>query len=477
MTESRPRAEESRRLWVQERAGSLIVKVALLAALNLLAFWLAWQVNGKPQPDLTQWPWDAYLTMAPLLARPLVRMVMTLIGTFLNWDVLRYLLPINLMAVIPFLGAARFVQRLYGMDNYFVALEYLFDAMVDPSFYFLDPRDEEQILPPGFGRGQGPGRVAMIKDGVLTPAGGRARNRTIAWAGGPGNVIIPPEHAAQLERGGRLSRVVGPSVARLHRFERVYKVINLRQIVRSATVIALTRDGIPVTVEVTVHSRIRQPAEPPPPSARKPFAFDEKAVNLLSRTTMFTKSGPRPWEDRAINLAPGTLNVVVAKYRLDEVFEPLDNSADPRLAIQDEVRARIRQMMEPAGIEVTEVWLGEFQLSPAITEQYVEFWRAERQRRDRAREAEGRASAIRQIGRARAQAQQQIIQALVASFQASRQATPSVPPKQLLALRLIDSLEQLYRQSGREDHAQQLDHSLSQLRKTIQGGRTQPEEG
>jgi hypothetical protein len=72
------------------------------------------------------------------------------------------------------------------------------------------------------------------------------------------------------------------------------------------------------------------------------------------------------------------------------------------------------------------------------------------------------------MGRARALAQKEVIEALVASFQAAQKAVPEIPAKQLLALRLIDGLEQLYRQvadiSGDTGTQQQ---NLTSLRKAI----------
>jgi len=460
------------RRWSESPRNALYKRLVIIG-FNLLAFVLAWLISGLPKPDLTQGMWGFYIQLFPEVAKPVIRIIATLLWIIFNWQILRYLLFLNLVATIPLLFGAEFIKRLYKVESFGVALDFLLQATFDPSYYYSDEPGEQISLQSGYGRGQGVSRVALIEEGKLTPAGNRDRNKTIAWIGGPGRVVIPLEYAIQLERGGRLSRVIGPSVARLHRFEKVFKLVDLRQIIRKTTATALTRDGIPITVEITTHSRVRQKEFPPEEaSPKKPHLVDESAVKTLTVKTMMLKEGPRPWEERAITFAGDILNDVLAKYRLDEVFEPLDEVADPRLAIQEEVKQTVAGYMKAIGIELTELWLGQFQLPEHVTEQYVDFWQSFHQRQDQERLADGRASAIREVGQARAQAQEQVINTLIASFQSARDAKPSVPAKQLLALRLIDSLEQLYRQTGRAEEGDQrqvqfTNQNLAQLRRMV----------
>jgi regulator of protease activity HflC (stomatin/prohibitin superfamily) len=440
----------------------------------MVAFVLAWFTNGRPAPDLTQWPFSFYLGLFPGALQPIGRLLLTLVGAFLNRSILQYLLVANLAGTIPFFFGAAFIKRLYGMSSFSLALDYIREALFDPSFYQSDVRDEEET-PSGYGQGGGPRRVAMVVDGRLIPAAQRPANRTIAWAGGPGKVVIPPDYAAQLERGGRLTRVVGPGVARIHRFEKVYKLVSLRPVIRRREITALTRDGIPVTVELSVHACARGSATPSSNPDNPPhYPFDAKAITQITLNTLRSNSGFQDWEDRAIETAVAVFNNVLARYSVDEVFESLSSESDPRMDIQKQVREQATHLLQDSGIQITELWLGQFDLPADVTSQYVEFWQADWKRKDQATLAKGQAATIRELGRARAQAQKEIIEALVTSFQAAQDSVPGIPSKQLLALRFIDSLEQLGRQVGElptDVEVQQ--QNLRRLRNAIGGQEAQ----
>jgi len=447
-----------------------LTKYILIVLLNMVAFVMAWLANGRPTPDLAQWPYSLFLEFFPGVLDPIGRVFLTLVGVFLNLSILQYLLVANLAGTIPLFFGAAFIEKLYGMDTFFLALGYLKDSLFDPSFYDADIQDDEES-PTGYRQISRSRRVALVRDGKLVAAGDRPVNRTIAWAGGPGKVVIPPDHAAQLERGGRLTRVVGPGVARLYRFEKIYKLVNLRPIIRRRAITALTRDGIPVTVELSVHSCARGSARSPSNSSDPPhYPYDRQAILQITLNTLRGETGTVSWEDRAIETAVDVLNNVLARYSVDEIFESLGSDSDPRMEIQQQVREQTAHLLRESGIQITELWLGQFDLPTDVTSQYVEFWQADWKRKDQATLATGQAATIRQLGRARAQAQKEIMEALLASFRAAEEAVPGIPSKQLLALRFIDSLEQLNRQVAAlpadAEHQQQ---NLVRLRHVIRG--------
>jgi regulator of protease activity HflC (stomatin/prohibitin superfamily) len=456
-------------MWMEGERTTL-TKWILIITLNMIAFIVAWLATGGPTPDLTRWPYSFYLSLFPGALQPVGRVLLTLIGALLDRTILQYLLVANLAGTIPFFFGAIFIKKLYGMDSFATAFGYLTDSLFDPSFYGTDVQADQEP-PSGYGSGKGPRRVALIVDGRLVPGGQRAANRTIAWAGGPGKVIIPPDHAVQLERGGRLTRVVGPGVARLHRFEKVYKLVNLRHAIRSSQITALTRDGIPVTVELSVHACARGSAKPPSDNSDPPhFPYDPRAITQLTLNTLRDEAGYRDWEDRAIETSIAVLHDVLASYSVDEIFEALGAESDPRMEIQRQVLQGSSHLLQNTAIEITELWLGQFELPDQVTAQYVEFWQADWKRRDQAALAKGQAASIRELGRARAQAQKEIIEALTAGFQAAQEAIPEIPSKQLLALRLIDSLEQLNRQAAAaSEDAERQQENLAHLRDAIRG--------
>lgn len=445
------------------------IKWGVIASLNVVAFALSSLVSPPPAPqeralwEITQFFPGGLSVIGETLA--------TVLGTVLNWRALGYLVIANAAAFVPLLFGAKFIRQLYQFDALASALGYLMDAFLISSNYSHETQPRQEAASPDRGSGLGGARVALFRNGRLVPAGMRSKNRSIARAGGPGVVIVPPEYTVQLERDGRLSRVLGPGVVHLARFERVYKPVRLRQIIRRKTATAHTRDGIPVTVEITVQARIRASAVP---TKKNPYPFDRDAVTRLVVSTTAGKSGPLPWEDRPARLVASVLNDVLSRYCLDELLDPLDqNLRTPRPTIQREVLHALRQRVHEFGLDITAVWLGEFQLPVDVIEQYLAYWQADWQRQDQIRPADSQASHIRQMSRARAEAQQLVVETLVAAFQSVQDSGLGIDQRQLAAVRLIDSLEQLHDQI---EHAEgepdmrliALERHLERLRETLQ---------
>jgi regulator of protease activity HflC (stomatin/prohibitin superfamily) len=453
-----------------------LIKVMTIVILNVVTFTLASIIAPAPNPQGSVF-WNLTRRLPGglyLLGEVAVRLLVIL----LNRNALRYLLIANLAALIPLLFGARFIQQLYKFSSFGEALSYLIDAFVVHPDYFLTPQPGRDAEHPSYHRGLSGIRFAVIKNGKLLPGKKKPRNRSIALAGGPGLVIVPPEYAVQLERDGRLGYVVGPGVVNLGRFEKVYKPINLRRIVRSHTVQALTRDGIPVEVEVTVQARVQASSAS---TDKVPHPFDKSAIRKLVLSTPASKSGPADWEERPGLLIGSVLNEVLAKYRLDLLFDPEGKKAyAPRPTIQKEIERTMRQRSRGFGVEIAEVWLGDFQLPKEVTEQYLAYWKTDWQNQDRTKLADGDAAVIRERNQARLEAHQLILDALIDAFKSAQKSRPDIPTKQLAALRLIDALQEIYYRIGGVDsdsgrRVVALDRSLASLRRAVQT-QVRPEE-
>lgn len=456
---------------------SALIKWGVILDYNIITFLVAWLINGKPIADPSQWPLSMF---APFFPGAVGGTILVLIGTIIDWTLLRYVLIANLAAIIPLLYGGEFIRRLYRFETFGLALGYLREALFAPDPHYSNLPHRAAGPMSAVPEGKAAGRSALIRNGKLTPANNRPQHRSIAWAGGPGAVTVPSGYAVQMEHGGRLTRLVGAGVARLGRFEKVFKLIDLRQIVRKKEFTALTGDGIPVTVEVTVHCCIQAGSNSPSPAC--PYPYDATAIRRLTLTTTVDESGPIAWEERIIALAGSALNTVLARYRLHELFEPLDELADPRLTIQEEIRQALRQQAHPYGVEVTELWLGPFELPAGATKQFVASWEAARSQQAATTLSDKRAPADRSPGHTRAEAQREIIETLVAAFEADRGPLPG--PQ--LALRLLGGLEQLHGQASpvenEEPQGPVSDQRLAELRHAIErdlasAGRRGPENG
>lgn len=161
-----------------------------MITLNVVVFAFASIIVPAPNPRES-----AYWSLAQglpggldLLGEVFVRLLVIL----LNGNTLRYLLIANLAGLIPLLFGGRFIQKFYKFSSYGEALSYLVDAFVVHPDYYLTPQPGRDAEHPGYRRGLSGIRFAFIKDGKLVPGKKNPSNRSIALAGGPGMVIVPP---------------------------------------------------------------------------------------------------------------------------------------------------------------------------------------------------------------------------------------------------------------------------------------------
>ncbi len=391
--------------------------MVLILGFNLLAYIAAWLANGLQRPGVTVVLFEQMVQAVPPPLSIVFQVLLTLVSFFIDGRHLRYVLIANGLALVPLFFAAGYLRRLYRMDSFSTAFSYLTEVM----FSDTSRLTEELALPANYRDGHSGLRIALIEGGKLVPAGNQERNRVLLWAGGPGYVVVPAHHAAQIMYRGRFTRVEGPGLVGLERFERVFQVVDLRQVVRQREFTALTRDGVPVTVQISVHCRIRQAQRP---TQDRPFPFARQAIRNTVLNGTVSASGPVPWTERAIGSAGSALNQVLARYRLDELFEPLDLEADPRVTIQEEVRRILNHSAPSLGVDITDVQLGSFQLPPEVQDQYLDNWRAGWQSQDMAKLAEGDVAEIEIMEMARAEALQRVIETLVQAFRSAQASRP-----------------------------------------------------
>jgi regulator of protease activity HflC (stomatin/prohibitin superfamily) len=92
------------------------------------------------------------------------------------------------------------------------------------------------------------------------------------WLGGPGKIIIDPGSAAVLQRGGKVTQVVGPGVHHTIRNEKIRMAFDLRSQFAMQTFDAMTADRIPLMVEMGIVYRIKP--------AKNKDAPPKKAIDL-----------------------------------------------------------------------------------------------------------------------------------------------------------------------------------------------------
>ena len=296
-------------------------------------------------------------------------------------------------------------------------------------------------------------------------------DKTTQIIGGPAWLTVGEGNAVLLERGSGFSRIVWTGYHRLWPHERVRGVIDLRTHYRKGSQGVLTRDGIPVKMDVDLTFRITErnlpddpPPTPPPPLGpysrlrlalglrvrhdllvtSQPHRFSRETVRrLVYETTVMSPDTPPDWTNSFYNVRSGDITDQIANRRLDEVSAPDDVQAHPRAEVARIGLEDSRKTASAQGIEILDMTLGVIEPQdkyPHIASQIIANWKIEWERRARLLEAQTEARRTQLLEEARAEAQANMIQALSEGFRIAVGDNPELS-KDVIALRYIDTLE------------------------------------
>jgi regulator of protease activity HflC (stomatin/prohibitin superfamily) len=257
-------------------------------------------------------------------------------------------------------------------------------------------------------------------------------------------VMASGHYAVPLTVGTRDTRVGGHGLVFTGPGERPRCLVDLRPQSRSKPVHALTRDGIPVKVSMSATFQIdRRGAE-----GDGLYPFDAEAVFAAVHAQGV---GPEQeegeeeelgWDQIVVDRAANLVQDGIARTLLDRLLESEEaDGAPPFKTLAAGVEQELAQLMEPHGIQVLGVGLGDIEVEDEeVLKQRAEIWKANWKRRRLEKEAQGDAEATRLIEEARADAQRQMIAAITEALQQlSETGTPV--PAHVIALRFIDVLE------------------------------------
>lgn len=272
-------------------------------------------------------------------------------------------------------------------------------------------------------------------------------NSVLLRVGGPGKIRVAPYQAVVTEDNGRFARVLGAGTHILHPFEFVHTVVDLQQQERTVSDIkAQTRDNIGIVATVAIMYRIRQGEESP--TENKPYPFDEDAVRAAAYAqTVLDEGTAVSWEGRPAATVSGKLAAAISQYRLDEIMHPDGRTDEPYRALQQQVWRAARAEMSGYGVELISVHIAQLKPDKEIEEFYIRFWQSRWETQARLSLAEGRAIANEEIEVARAEAEIAMIHAILEGIQRARQSGATSQTSNIVALRLIDTLERMAEES------------------------------
>jgi hypothetical protein len=305
--------------------------------------------------------------------------------------------------------AERIRLRYYGIPPYPPALENL------PS-----PLDKYLNYP-----------FVIIKEGHIDPQGD-----WISWLGGPARLVIFDGNAVYVERGDRFSRVIGPAshLPFLDASERVKAVVDLRpQILtkpgsKPGGVRAWTKDGIQVQLDVRLECQIGLEGMTEatskgllfpygPISVRK--AIERMAVHYDRNKKCLAESD---WADGVWGQVQGMLATYVFSHTVDELFLA---ESGPDQIFSQEVTAKWLQDMNKklkgygtrlVSLQITNVT----PVSPTVNVQREKAWEAKKQSAAVVNEGQAKAFGILAYEKARAEAERDLIDAIVEGLRKTR---------------------------------------------------------
>jgi regulator of protease activity HflC (stomatin/prohibitin superfamily) len=265
--------------------------------------------------------------------------------------------------------------------------------------------------------------------------------------GGPLAITVPAGNAAVTELNGRFYRVYPPGMHQLGRFEYVRAVIDLHRQERSDKAVPLqTKEGIAVQADVRVSFRISTGDEPI--THNRPFPYSEDAVRRAAYAgVVLANNEASSWDSVPLSRVKGALAEAVSQYRVDELLFPSTPDRQRHFSIRRQVESKVRPGLQAQGIELLRVELSALTPPDSVAQQYLNYWLSHWQTRDRIASADGVASAIEEVEVARAEAEITMIQAIVEGVRRAQREGATGITGDVLALRLVEALERLVRQS------------------------------
>jgi len=358
--------------------------------------------------------------------------------------------------ILALTSAALFLQNFYQLDCFLDALSYLLASLFGLRYRYL-----------------------LVREGQVDE---KYQNTPLAKVGGPGFLVVYTDSAVVLERNGRFTRVLGPGYFWLERFETVREAVDLRPQKRQQEVHALTRDGIPIKVDLEIEFLVRRsnllsglPA--------MPYFFEEKAVQQAVYNKAVDKKRVYRWSDLVKYAASAQLRDILGREVLDKLSNPegadertpLPLAQSPRRVIQNQLSRAIHPILYRLGAMLQCITLGTIEVEEEVREvieQRIKSWQAEWARRAQIIRAEGEAEALRLKEFARAQAQMEMILAVTQGLKKAAEAGVHIS-RQLIVLRSIEALEKIALDPWmRYFVPHEVIRTLNVLRETVKGAST-----
>jgi hypothetical protein len=265
--------------------------------------------------------------------------------------------------------------------------------------------------------------------------------------GGPGRIVVFRDAALVTELNGRFHRVLGPGRHDLERFEFAKTLVDLcPQERESDNVKMMTSDGIPLTTSLTVTYQILWGDDKP--TKNKPFPYDPEAVKKAAYSETVQPDGSiTRWDSLAMLITGGQLRTIVAEEKLDELIVSEANGIEVHRRLQLEMERRAKNIMRGYGVMIRGTRLGALELPKEVEALRKRYWQASWDTQRTRQMTDGEVKILESLEFARAEAEAIMLQAIAEGLQRAQRAGRNISSKEVVALRLIESLESMAKSS------------------------------
>src|SRR5574338_49611 len=293
-----------------------------------------------------------------------------------------YLIPPLAVIIIATFAAAKYIQDIYNLESYSVALLYVASSFWGIAYPKL-----------------------TVEDGQYQIDAGKV-NR-LAWIGGPGYLTIKPGNAVIMNDVDFDSEVFSSRRVFLSHYGSVVSIVDLNNQRGSVpSVSAVTKDGIPITVRnIEMRFRVWSSSQITAPST--PYPYDEQSIRDSVYQLVVTEKGVNAWSEMVKNMVVGQITGYIAERQFDEIVTPTLQKNKPRHEISRQLfSADTEKKLKRIGAKLLWYDIGHFEADRAALDQRLETWSAKWVGNANVVRARGEAqrSAYQELGRAEAHA-------------------------------------------------------------------------
>jgi hypothetical protein len=271
-----------------------------------ILFVLTWLICAFSfhQPGEIDYPWLDFLLVSPY---PITGTIVNLIELLLAWDVLLVMLSIFMGYHVALNLASIYLADIFDIKDIAISEKYIKQSAFSFPVYYQIHIENAQV---------------RLED----------QASPIFRIGGPGKVLINLENAVIFEKITGLPRIAGPTTEKpieLESFERIHKIIDLRDQTAKLDISARTLDGIPIEIKdirlvFSVYRKSNQV------SISTPYPFNEDSIYWL-----VYQQGPGPWTTSLVDLVRKELTDHVNHHLLSELLSSI-GAPEINLQIQNQ---------------------------------------------------------------------------------------------------------------------------------------------